>query len=315
MGSRKQPEPVEAGGFTISSVFGGAGGIPPAIIVGLLFFVAVVTVVVYGWRNWGRTVVARPIYRIAAESIEITPPPPWIRRDVRAEVVRDAALNDLTIFDKDATIRVYQAFELNPWVAKVQRVSKHPPARLIVDLEYRKPVAFVEVPPTTPTDEGGVIPIDGLTCVLPTGTGDFRDFTSEDLKHYLRISIRDIRPYGLAGTVWGDPRVTGAAKIATALDGAWQSLQLYRIQLASSSELSGNPMEPVYELETASHRRIVWGNAPGQEKPDEPSAPVKVNRLQQAAKSLGSLDQLPESGADLRDVSSLSVAARDSRVR
>lgn len=310
MGSRKQPEPAEARGFGISSVFAGAAGLPPAIMLGLLFFVAVVTVVVYSWRHWGRTVVARPIYRIAAESIEITPPPPWIRTDVRSEVVRNGALNDLTIFDKDATIRVYQAFELHPWIAKVQRVSKHPPARLIVDLEYRQPVAWVEVPGASPTDEGGVIPIDGLTCVLPS-----RDFTSEDLKHYLRISVRDVRPYGLAGTVWGDTRIAGAAKIATALDGAWQGLQLYRIQLVNTIELSGNPMEPVYELETASHRRIVWGNAPGQERPDEPSAPVKVNRLQQAAKTLGSLEQLPASGADLRDVSSLTVATRDSRVR
>src|SRR5262245_12157401 len=102
-------------------------------VVALFFaglFVLVVAAVVIGWQRWGRTVVTRPIYRLAAENIQITPAPNWIRSDIRAEVFCVGALNDLSVFDKDVTIRVYQAFELHPWVAKVKRVSKRPPARL-----------------------------------------------------------------------------------------------------------------------------------------------------------------------------------------
>jgi hypothetical protein len=309
MGARKQTDSPNAP-RRLSSLFSGAAGVSPAIILGVLFFVCVVAGVVYGWHQWGRTVVARPIYRIAAESIEVTAPPAWIRTDVRSEVVRDGALNDLTIFDKDATIRVYQAFELHPWIAKVQRVSKHPPARLVVDLEYRQPVAWVEVPGAKPGDEGGVIPIDGSAYVLPS-----RDFTKEDLKNYLRISIKDVRPYGLAGTLWGDPRVSGAARIASALQATWQQLRLFRIQSANEVGFAANPNEPIYELETATHGRIVWGNAPGMERPEEPSVAVKLNRLAQVAESFGSLDRIPETGVDLRNADSLISARTASRDR
>ncbi len=311
MGASKRQDSKESLGSRLSSAFSGAAGVPSALIVGVMFFIAIVTGVVYGWRQWGRTVVARPIYRIAAESIQVTPPPPWIRSDVRGEIVRDGALNDLTIFDKDASIRVYQAFELHPWVAKVLRVSKHPPARLVVDLEYRQPVAWVEVVGAKPGDEGGVIPIDRSACVLPSG-----DFTIEHLKDYLRISIKDVQPYGLAGSVWGDSRVVGAAKIATALQDAWQSLGLYRIQLAADSGLARPQATPIYELETVAHQLIVWGNAPGTETPDEPSAAVKVNRLMQLAGSVGSLEQLPASGIDLREANkslTSTTAFRDQR--
>ena len=177
-----------------------------------------------------------------------------------------------------------------------------PPARLVVDLEYRQPVAWMEVPGSKPTDEGGVIPIDGSGCVLPS-----RDFAKSDLQDYLRISIKDARPYGLAGTAWGDSRVLGAAKIALLLRGVWRPLKLYRIQLTTdlNPEVARIQGEPIYELETVAHHYIVWGNAPGAERPNEPAASVKLSRLLQLAEKLESLDHLPTSGADLRDLNSL----------
>lgn len=265
----------------------------------------IVAGVVYGWQRWGQTVVARPIYRVKTESIHVTSPPPWIRTDVRAEIVRDGALDDLTIFDKDATIRVFQAFELHPWVAKVLRVSKHPPAQLIVDLEYRQPVAWVEVPGAKPGDDGGVIPIDAMAYVLPS-----RDFTKENLQDYLRISIPDVRPYGLAGTAWSDSRVVGAAKIASLLQQTWRSMNLYRIQLADESIQGSSPARPVFEIETASKRRIVWGSGPGTESADEPPASVKLSRLQQLAESAGALESIPTEGTDLRNETRLQTAGR-----
>lgn len=274
-------------------------GVPSGAIAGAVFFAVTVTGVVYGWRNWGRTVVARPIYRLAVENIEITPPPSWVRTDLRTEVVRDGALNDLTIFDKDATIRVYQAFELHPWVARVKRVSKHPPARLVVDLEYREPVAWMEVPGATPGAEGGVIPVDGLAHVLPS-----RDFGSQHLGDYLRISIPEPRPYGLAGTAWGDSRVLGATKIAVVLREIWKPLGLYRIQVSAESSASREVEGCVYELETLQRQQIIWGSAPGSEQPREPAASVKVQRLEKMAES-GSLDRLPPRGTDLRDTGPL----------
>lgn len=262
----------------------------------IALFVVVVGSTVYGWRQWGRTVVARPVYRIAPENLRITPTPDWIRTDVRSEVIRDGALQDLTIFDKDVTIRVYQAFELHPWVAKVKRVSKHPPARLDVELEYRRPVAWVEVPRgVLPGNEGGVIPVDESGVVLPS-----RDFTQENVAEYLRIAIPDISPCGLAGTAWGDPRVTDAARIAAVLEPVWREAKLYRVRQSTDPEWVRHDTHPIYEIETQGRRRILWGRPPSEEVTGDPSPPVKLSRLRQLVEAVGELDRAPESVWDLR---------------
>jgi hypothetical protein len=310
MGSGKRQDGEEATSSRRLAVFSGPAGVPFAAVLGLLFFVLVVMAVVYGWRKFGKNVVARPVYRIKAENIQLTPPPAWIRTDVRSEIVHDGALDNLTIFDKDATIRVFQAFELHPWVAKVLRVSKHPPARLVVDVEYRQPIAWVEVPGAKPGEEGGVIPIDQSAYVLPS-----RDFTKDDLVDYLRISIQDVRPYGLAGTAWGDSRVVEAAKIAAHLQGCWQSLHLYRIQLVTDFAVAKSQAQPIYEIETTSHHKIIWGSPPGMETSGEPNASLKLSRLKQLADSHGSLDQLPPTGSDLRDLNQLQASINPTRER
>ena len=272
------------------------GRLSVAVTFFVVLFVTVVIAIVYGWQRWGRTVVARPVYRIAAENIITTPTPAWIRSDVRAEIIRDAALNDLTIFDKDVTIRVYQAFELHPWVLKVKRVSKHPPAQLDVDLEYRMPVAWVEVPRgVLPGNEGGVIPVDDVGVVLPS-----RDFSQEHVADYLRISIAGITPCGLAGTPWGDARVTGAARIAGLLQGMWRDAKLFRIRLSTAAEVVRRESQPIYEIETQERLRVIWGHAPGEEPSDEPSSTAKVNRLRQLVATSGNLDKSSEIVWDLR---------------
>jgi hypothetical protein len=100
----------------------------------------------------------------------------------------------------------------------------------------------------------------------------------------------------------------GAVKIAAALQKNWQRLGLFRIQLATHPEVDP---EPVFELETIAHHRIVWGRAPGTESPDEPAATVKRDRLVQLVEAAGSLDNLPLTGLDLRDASKLRTASRN----
>jgi hypothetical protein len=46
----------------------------------------------YGWQRVGPQVTQGPEYVLELEQIVITPPPPWIRADVRAETVRDGGL-------------------------------------------------------------------------------------------------------------------------------------------------------------------------------------------------------------------------------
>ena len=65
---------------------------------------------------------------------------------MRAEVFHDGNLNPpLSIMDDNLTRRVYDAFSLHPWVGKVRQVRKFYPARVEVELVYRKPVCMVAV--------------------------------------------------------------------------------------------------------------------------------------------------------------------------
>jgi hypothetical protein len=285
-------------GKSVSGIAGRAASFTAGLVFLLVVFIVVVAAIVIGWQHWGRTVVARPVYRIAAENIQVTPAPSWIRSDIRTEVVRDNALSDLSFFDKDVTIRVYQAFELHPWVAKVKRVSKHPPARLEVDLEYRRPVAWVEVPPgILPGNESGVIAIDSSSVVLPTRG----NFTEANVDDYLRISIPGITPYGSAGNPWGDPRVAGAARIAALLENLWREKQLFRIRLVLPDERDKATALPSYEIETRGNRRIIWGSAPDANAPHEPTPAAKVTRLQRLAESVGDFDKSQQTQWDLRN--------------
>jgi hypothetical protein len=300
MGATGRSKSTQVLADSVTGISARTSQLPVAIIFFGLLFLSLVIAIVYGWRQWGRTVVARPVYRIAAENIRTTPPPAWIRSDVRGEIIRDGALQDLTVFDKDVTIRVYQAFELHPWVLKVNRVSKHPPARLDVDLDYRVPVAWVEVPRgVLPGNDGGVIPVDGNAVVLPS-----RDFSQEHLPDYLRISINGISPCGLAGTPWGDTRVTGAARIAALLQDVWRDAKLFRVRLSTAPDVVRHDSQPIFELETREHRRLIWGHAPGEEVSDEPSSTVKVHRLNQLVETVGELDKSTESVWDLRTAES-----------
>ena len=251
---------------------------------------------VYAWQQWGAQITHGDEYWVVPERIEITPAPKWVRTDIKADVMRDCGLTKLSLWDKQLTIKIHQAFSSHYWVDKVLRVSKYPhPARVVVELSYRQPVAMVEV---VTKGEPGLLPVDANGVLLPPK--EFVDQTQE----YLRIVAPETSPAGLVGNMWGDPRVHGGARIAAALQESWKPLGLYRI-VASPPE-PGNkpakPAEPVFELLTRAGARVLWGPAPVNDTPSEKAAAQKkVARLVAHAQAQGSLGTSQQSVAvDLR---------------
>ena len=104
-------------------------------------------------------------YEVAADRIAVTPAPAWIHADVKAEVLRSAAVGRLDLRDRHLVVHVASAFALHPWVAKVVRVEKRFPAQVTVELEYRRPVAAVEV---ADRGEAGLVFIDQESVLLPS---------------------------------------------------------------------------------------------------------------------------------------------------
>jgi hypothetical protein len=272
------------------------------LIIAAILLALFVSGVVLAWRQFGPQITSGPAFAIKTEDIVVAPAKPdWIKADVKADVLRDGALKDLNLLDPQLTLRVAQAFGTHSWVKEVRRVSKQHPGRVLVELEYRRPAAMVEV---AMEKQSGLLPVDDEGVLLPP------DFTEQEAIAYPRVGVGSSMPVSQVGTSWGDARVSGGAKIAAALRDVWKDLKLYRISLAADSDVP-RTAEPTFELATRDERdkqnvvlrrgvRIAWGHAPGKEPAGEAHAAQKVARLVQFAKEHGSLEAAAGRQIDLR---------------
>lgn len=217
-------------------------------------------------------------YLLTADRVDLTPLPPWIHSDIKTEVLGSASLDGpLSILDPNLTQRLHDAFPLHPWVQRVVRVTKQYPARVKVELQYRRPVCMVEVP-------GGLFAVDAESVLLPSG-----DFSPNEASRYPRLSQVPTIPLGQVGTHWGDPRVAGGSRLAALLLETWNHLRLARI-VPSPQPLDEAGEVFSYELQTLQGTKIIWGRPPGADPAGEPAPESKLARLQQLADQHGSLD-------------------------
>jgi len=236
----------------------------------------------YGaWLKWGGPGLSSEDYLLTDKKVEVTPPPDWIHTDICAQVFRDASLDPpLSITDDALVQRLRSAFALHPWVAKVERVEKFHPARVKVDLVYRRPVCMVEI-------AGELTPVDAEGVVLPR-----EDFTAPEASRYPRLAGIDSAPLGVAGARWGDDRVLGGAEIAAALVERWETLGLKCI-LVSTPPGIGLRATPTFALLTRGGSRILWGRGPMGDAPGENPIQDKIARLERYMADHGSLESQP----------------------
>jgi hypothetical protein len=247
-------------------------------LIGLLL-VTFVSAWAAAWIVVRDRVAAQDDYYLGAAQVDLTPLPPWIRSNVKAEVLRDASLDrPLSILDDGLVRRIYEAFPLHPWIARVERVSKRYPARVIVEVAYRRPICMVEV--HIDKLARGVHPVDVESVLLPTA-----DFSSVDAARFPLLRGIDTQP-GPAGAPWGDQRVLDGCRLAAALAEVWMELQLASLAPLPRAEDAWN--EPFrYELLTRSQTRIVWGLPPSDSPADKALVEAKIERLRQSLQSPG----------------------------
>lgn len=261
----------------------------------------------FTWSVAGPSLANDPAYLLTLEKLQAPDPPEWIHADVKKEVFETAQLDQVSVLDPKATVKVYNAFSVHGWVAKVNRVTKAAGPKMVVDLEYRQPVAMVEV-----YDSGkwGLLPVDGRGVVLSPN-----DFSRNQANSFLRVAVDGAMPVGDAGSNWGDSRVVGGARIAEAWGQNWQPLKLYRI--SATVESTGGP--PAYEISTRDNSRILWGSAPGQEGSDENTPEKKIKMVVAEVSRNGPLEGrtppvvIDVRHGDARVFTSAAAAPRDQR--
>jgi hypothetical protein len=172
----------------------------------------------------------------------------------------------------------------------VVRVRKQAPGVVTVDLEYRRPVALVEV---LFNNVLSYEPVDMDGVVLPE---DLFRRDEKQLNKFLRITADYSMPTGVLGTPWGDQRITGAAHVAALIEKAWQRWNLARI-------IAHPPQGPAgrctFEICSRGNSRILWGHAPGEEASSEPPALRKVLWLAEYFQQHGPLDANGPEGKDI----------------
>jgi len=199
-------------------------------------------------------------YRIAFHDIDCPLPEGMTRADFLGEVQYVAAWPDaVPLLDDRLAARLEKAFAAHPWVEEVRRVEVTADRHIHVDLAFRTPVLAV---PTRGKGEGAIIyrGVDAKGVLLPRSAAD------GSLKPQLAGDLP--APSGRAGTVWDDRRVQTAVRTAV-------YLRPYRDQLGIDRfEFAGDDL-----VVLSRQGRVVWGRAPGDERADEASADVKLERL------------------------------------
>jgi hypothetical protein len=234
--------------------------------------------VLYAWQRWGQPAMRSAEYVVTPERINVNALPAWIRSDVKAEVIRSAGITQLDLRENKLLEKVSHAFALHPWVAKVVRIEKRFPARVEVELLYRRPAAVVEI---VPQGKNELLFVDDQSVLLPS-----TDFSPSQAKDYLRIAAGNETTASVYGMPWGSRRIAGAARLAALWGDRWKPLGLYRIVTVESA--AG---QVIYELRTPRDVRIIWGSAAISESAREPSAEQKIAALEQLVHDKGPLDR------------------------
>ncbi|MAD80620.1 MAG: hypothetical protein QF918_08195 [Pirellulaceae bacterium] len=280
----------------IGSLLGPVVSISPNLLLGVMLLLACTIGGVLGWKKWGKPALVQTATALRVDQISATRQPTWIKADVCSEAFRDGSLGELSSLDHELAYKVFRAFELHSWVAKVNRVNKGPKGRVDVDLRYRRPVAWVEIPSSmSPQDESGILPIDAEAVLLPP-----TDFQEAAIP-MLRITIDELIPWGPVGTTWPDPRVVGAAQLAALVEGNWQQMQLHGIAIVAPPAEVRSSGPAVYELTTRSGHRFIWGSAPGREIVGEASTTQKIQLLRRLAAEMGATGPTQRWEIDLRN--------------
>ncbi len=260
------------------------------------------------WNRYEPHILANHL--VAADSIRLVPqPPPWIKCDIKNEVVEAAGLSGLHISEEQLTLRFYEAFRTHSWVAKVRRVGKRPPANIVVELDYRRPVAMVEVADRNVEGqfyEGGLYPVDETGVLLPTA-----DFSVKAAQQFPRIVAQNAAPMAPPGALWGDQRIHQAAMLAAVLDPYWKKLSLYRIVAIFDGPNASGGRDIEFRLVTRNSTIVLWGHGPGKETATEASVAKKIGWLLKLQRDKGSLDSVdPDRAIDVRDDQNIEMAVR-----
>lgn len=247
------------------------------------------------WEVSRSQVALSPQYVLTPASVAITPPPPWVSGNVTAEVFHVMQLDgQLSVLNGPEQLekRLAAAFSAHPWVRNVGAITKTPPNRVAIAIEYRTPLAAVAV-------GNSLVPVDIDGAILPT-----RDLSADAMRYLPRIELVDpvVQPPAVGG-LWLEPRLAGALSLVQSFGPAWNELNLFLVRIDHSADVRAGQRFWSYSVVSTGNTVVVWGAAPGFSPPDEAPFERKLDSLRRAVAQHGPLDSVAKSPAliDVRE--------------
>jgi hypothetical protein len=260
-------------------VWGWIQSIPRAAVLSLIGPVILLLVGYLGWRYYGAEALDSAFYAVKPENIHLTNTPAWLKTDIVKEVFEGSNLGKMSLLDDQTAAVIARAFDAHPWIRKTYRVQKMAGGQILVNVEYRSPIAMVhcEMDSQEASQAGGkesFLPIDAEGFLLPT-----KDFSQSDIQNYFLIYARNIRAsdHRRVGTPLGDSQIDEAVALCRELLAMREEANLVAIYVYPT-RVAGKA-KWMLEVATRGGPRITWGSAPGLEARDEPSSLSKMKRL------------------------------------
>lgn len=244
------------------------------------------------WEAFAPRVAQSGRYRITRQSVTATPPPAWVREDPLARLFQGNTAHPLSILDSAEQVQNRLASTLggHPWVRRVGTITKTPPNRIAVEVEYRTPIAAVLLSEALePTDvDGERLPADDLSPAY--------------VRRLPRIGVAAGDPSvprtaALRPEAWPTRQVAGAAKIIAEFGDLLGGFNFYQVQIDPTPGVRAGTRFDTYRLRSTGNTIVLWGAAPGDGPPDEASFATKVQRLREAVDRYGPLDSVKTSPA------------------
>ena len=224
---------------------------------------------------------AQERYRLRFDEIRLDPEPgPWIKGGAPALLrrVRERAKRPetMSLLDLDLKALGRDFARESPWVMSVDRIEPAYPSRLTMRMRYRRPVGRLPI-------GAGAVALDRDGVVLPD---EEIDFEAAGPLIELRVpglttagsDFRTGRPFRVALPGSSDED-SEPAQAPARLAGFFQDLGAIapaakgKLAVRGIHSVKGGKLLYVETVETA---MILWGAAPGNEEPGEPSAVTKL---------------------------------------
>jgi hypothetical protein len=276
--------------------------IPKAAILSMVGPIALLLTGYLGWRFYGAKALDTKYYALRKENIHISDPPAWLRSDIVSEVFTESGLERMSLLDDQTSAVIAKAFDSHPWVRKTHRVQRMAAGQIMINLEFRQPIAMVHCvaggasasadasqrdpsgggseQPAGVVEQESFLPVDTEGVLLPT-----KDFTQTDIANYLLIYAQGVRAsdYPRVGMMLGDAQIQEAILLARLVEPLRASGQMKLSSIYVYPATISQRSRWKLELTTKGGPRILWGSPPGKEGSSEPTANAKLKRLVELA--------------------------------